>query len=59
MRIPITFFSVVIALAITGTFSAKAGGANVLRATLRVVFGGALAMAVTYAIGTLFGVKGI
>ena len=34
-------------------------GANVTRATLRIVFGGVLAMAVTYSVGKLFGVVGI
>lgn len=58
-RIPIAFFSVLIALAITGTVSAKVGGANVLKATSRVVIGGALAMGVTYGIGTLFHASGI
>jgi VIT1/CCC1 family predicted Fe2+/Mn2+ transporter len=48
-----------IALAITGILSAKAGGANVTRATIRVVTGGALAMVVTYAIGKLFAVSGL
>lgn len=59
MRIPVAFISVVIALIITGTVSAKAGGADTVRATFRVVTGGALAMAVTYGIGRLFGVSGI
>ena len=59
LRVPLTFFSVLIALAITGTISARVGNANVLRATARVVIGGALAMAVTYGVGHLFGVSGI
>lgn len=59
IRIPVAFFSVIVALAITGTLSAKAGGAGVVRATIRVITGGALAMAVTYGIGRLFGVSGI
>lgn len=42
-------------LALLGAVGAKAGGANVLRATLRVTFWGALAMAVTALIGSLFG----
>lgn len=58
-RIPVTFVSVLIALAITGTVSAKIGGSNPLRATFRVVLGGALAMAVTYGIGRIFHVSGI
>lgn len=59
IRIPVAFISVLIALVLTGTISALAGGANPVRATLRVVAGGALAMAVTYGIGWLFGVSGI
>lgn len=42
-------------LAILGSISARAGGANIVKATLRVTFWGALAMAVTAAIGRLFG----
>lgn len=59
IRVPVTFTSVILALAITGTISAKVGGANVIKATIRVVAGGALAMAVTYGIGRLFGVSGL
>lgn len=59
MRIPIAFISVVFALALTGTISAKIGGASTLRAIFRVVVGGILAMAVTYAVGRLFNVSGI
>lgn len=42
-------------LAALGAVSARAGGAPVVRATLRVCFWGALAMAVTAGIGRLFG----
>ena len=42
-------------LAALGAISARVGGAPVLRATLRVCFWGALAMALTAAIGRLFG----
>jgi VIT1/CCC1 family predicted Fe2+/Mn2+ transporter len=59
IRIPITFFSVVIALMITGILSAKISNADIPHAMVRVVTGGALAMAVTYGIGRLFGVSGI
>ena len=59
IKIPVTFVAVLIALAITGILSAKAGGANITRATIRVVAGGALAMVVTYAIGKLFAVSGL
>ncbi len=59
IRIPVTFVSVIAALAITGTVSALVGGASIARATARVVMGGALAMAVTYGIGRLLGVAGV
>lgn len=42
-------------LAVLGAIGARAGGANVLRATARVTFWGALAMAITAGIGKLFG----
>ncbi len=54
-RIPITFAAVLIALALTGWLSARLGGANVGRAIQRVVIGGALALAITFAIGHLVG----
>ncbi|WP_280222660.1 VIT1/CCC1 transporter family protein [Nocardia neocaledoniensis] len=52
-RVPVTFVAVVVALALTGSLSARLGGSRRGRAVLRVVVGGALAMAITYAIGTL------
>ncbi|MBI1651138.1 VIT1/CCC1 transporter family protein [Hyphomicrobium sulfonivorans] len=42
-------------LALLGAIGAKAGGANVMKATLRVTFWGAFAMAVTAGIGALVG----
>jgi VIT1/CCC1 family predicted Fe2+/Mn2+ transporter len=42
-------------LAVLGALGARAGGADLLRPTLRVTFWGALAMGITSAIGTLFG----
>ncbi len=54
-----TFLSVILALIITGSLSAHVGGANKLRATIRVVVGGILAMVITFGIGKLFGVAGI
>jgi len=38
-----------------GAIAARAGGAPVLRASLRVVFWGALAMALTAGVGRVFG----
>jgi VIT1/CCC1 family predicted Fe2+/Mn2+ transporter len=42
-------------LALLGGIGARAGGANIVRATLRVTFWGALAMALTAGIGALVG----
>src|SRR5512141_3250129 len=42
-------------LALLGAIGARVGGANVLRATARVTFWGALAMVLTAGIGKLFG----
>ena len=55
MRIPVTFVAVLIALGITGWMSARLGGADSMRATKRVVVGGALAMAITYLVGLAMG----
>ena len=43
-------------LALLGSLSARAGGASVMTAAVRVTFWGALAMAVTAGVGALFGV---
>ena len=44
-------------LGLLGAIGGKAGGANVLRATARVTFWGALAMALTAGIGALVGAR--
>lgn len=54
-----TVVAVVVALMITGMLSAQVSNTSSLRATSRVVLGGILAMAVTYAVGTFFRVSGI
>lgn len=54
-RIVATFAAVVLALVVTGTVSARLGGASRGRAILRNVIGGSIAMLVTYGIGTLVG----
>ncbi len=59
MQILSTFIAVVVALIITGVLSAHAGGANKLKATIRVLIGGILAMIITFGIGKIFGVVGI
>jgi len=54
-RVPVTFAAVLIALAVTGAVSARLGGSSIRRAVLRLVIGGALGLAFTYAVGHLFG----
>jgi vacuolar iron transporter family protein len=54
-RIGVTVVAVVCALAVTGWISARLGYAHPVRAVLRNVAGGALAMAVTYVIGSVLG----
>lgn len=56
-RIFATGLAVLIALCSTGYLSASVGGASKRRAIFRVVFGGALAMIITYYVGVLFGAK--
>ena len=48
--------SALLFLALLGSSAARVGGASVITATARVIFWGALAMAVTAGIGALFGV---
>ncbi len=55
VRVLVTFGVVVTALAITGAVSARLGGAPAGRAVLRNILGGAVAMAVTYAVGRAVG----
>lgn len=54
-KVPATIAAVVVCLVATGYFSAQAGGASKLRAVIRVVVGGLLAMGITYGVGVLFG----
>jgi VIT1/CCC1 family predicted Fe2+/Mn2+ transporter len=51
----VTVVAVVIALAVTGSVSARLGKAPVARAVVRNIAGGMLAMAVTYLLGGLVG----
>jgi len=55
--VPAVFAASLLYLAILGAVGARAGGASAPRAILRVTFWGALAMAVTAAVGSLFGVS--
>jgi VIT1/CCC1 family predicted Fe2+/Mn2+ transporter len=59
VRVPITFAAVLIALAVTGAVSARIGGSNPVRASIRLVIGGGLALAATWIIGTLLGTAGV
>lgn len=59
VRVPITFAVVLLALALTGSLAAWIGGSPWLRPTIRVVIGGALALAATFIIGTLLGTTGV
>ncbi|MDN4476792.1 VIT family protein [Demequina sp. SYSU T00192] len=56
LKAPLTFAVVIVALAISGTVSARLGHAPRTRAIVRNVVGGSLAMAITYGIGSFFGV---
>jgi len=55
LLVPIVSAAALVFLAVLGAIGARAGGANVVRATVRVTFWGALAMALTAGIGALFG----
>jgi VIT1/CCC1 family predicted Fe2+/Mn2+ transporter len=55
LLVPAVAIASLLFLAILGVVGARAGGANVWRATLRVTFWGALAFALTAGIGRLFG----
>jgi VIT1/CCC1 family predicted Fe2+/Mn2+ transporter len=57
-RVPVTFAAVIAALVVTGVVSARLGGAPRRAAVARNVVVGALAMAVTFAVGSLFSVGG-
>ncbi len=55
MLVPLVSAASLAFLALLGAIGAWAGGANILKATARVVFWGALAMALTAGIGALVG----
>jgi VIT1/CCC1 family predicted Fe2+/Mn2+ transporter len=56
VRIAVAFLAVLAGLSITGVVSARLGGAPARIAVARLVGGGGLAMAVTFAIGQLLGI---
>ncbi len=53
--VPVVIVSAILFLALLGGFGAYAGGAPVVKAALRVTFWGVLAMALTAAVGAMFG----
>jgi vacuolar iron transporter family protein len=55
IRITVTVVTVLLALALAGAISARIGSSPTGPATLRIVAGGAAAMAITYGIGQLVG----
>jgi VIT1/CCC1 family predicted Fe2+/Mn2+ transporter len=54
-RVPVTFVAVLVALGIAGAASARVGGSSPRTAVFRVVIGGAVGLAFTYGVGSLFG----
>jgi VIT1/CCC1 family predicted Fe2+/Mn2+ transporter len=59
LRVSVTFIVVLIALAATGALGARLGGSPIPRAMIRVVIGGAIALAATFLIGKALGTTGI
>ena len=59
IRVPVTFVAVLLALGVTGWIGARIGGGSRTKAAARVVVGGALALAATFAIGLLLGSSGL
>jgi VIT1/CCC1 family predicted Fe2+/Mn2+ transporter len=57
LRIPAIAALSLVSLAVLGAFGGYLGGAPITRAALRVILGGALAMAVTAVIGRILGVS--
>ena len=55
LLVPLVSVTSLVFLALLGAIGAQAGGANIARATIRVTFWGALAMAITAGIGKLVG----
>ncbi|MDD7929994.1 VIT1/CCC1 transporter family protein [Microbacterium thalli] len=58
-RVPVTVAVVLAALALTGYAGARLGGSPALRPAVRVVLGGAVALAATFGIGSLLGATGV
>lgn len=58
-RVWVTFAVTLVALAATGTISAQIGGSSKGKAAVRVLVGGALALAFTFLVGKLLGASGV
>lgn len=58
-RVPVTFAAVLVALAVTGAVGAHVGESSKRVAAIRVVVGGAAALAATFTIGSLLGKAGV
>ena len=58
LLVPLVVAGSLVFLAILGALGARTGGAGTLKPTVRVTFWGALAMAVTSAVGAIFGAVG-
>lgn len=59
VRVPVTFVAVLLALAALGVTGARLGESPVVRATIRVVIGGAAALTATFLVGQLLGSTGM
>ena len=57
VEMPVTAIAVVLALAVTGSLSARLGHSPMSRAAVRTVSGGILAMGISYGIGALIGIQ--
>lgn len=57
LLIPLTVLSVILSLSLTGSISAYIGGANRVRAAMRIILWGIGAMTASYLIGLLLGVS--
>ena len=55
IRIPLTFVAVLIALPATGAIGARIGDSPIAPAAIRVLVGGAIALAATFLIGNALG----
>ena len=54
LRVPATIVASIVALGATGAAGAYLGGSSMWKSVIRVVIGGAAALAVTFAIGSIF-----